>query len=387
MLKQKPDRCWYSYLLGLVLLVGAATPLQAQVLPLDQKNTINGNWLIYEPGATQLSPYIADLHTNYNAVHQWVSITPAQPFEISFKAKKEQCLYLNNQLIFVADSALNYTLDLTAYLSRVKPVEGRYLLTVWHPYQHPDIRTFRNKVKEQESQQAAQRPFSVVVREYVNQNVFILFLLLIALLYGALKATFPADFNDIFLGSFSRSSIEQGFLSKPVTWSVILFVLGFSLSLALLIAAIHTNVQHFVLFNRLFPVSEADITTKILFYSALIFLFVLIKYLFLRIMAFIFGLEQLVLLQYREFLRTILFWGMFLPVIMLVYLSFNITEPKTVLFISNLTVSLLLLFTCIRIFTTVNKKASVLNLHLFSYLCATEVIPLAIMLKLIVFNY
>jgi hypothetical protein len=364
-------------------------PLQAQVLPLDQKNTINGNWLIYEPGATQLSPYIADLHTGYNAVHQWVSITPAQPFEISFTAKKEQCIYLNNQLVFVADSALNYTLELTAYLSRVKPVEGRYLLTVWHPYQHPDISTFRNKVKEQEGQQqTAQRPFSVVVREYVNQNVFILFLLLIALLYGALKATFPADFNDIFnLGSFSRSSIEQGFLSKPVTWSVILFVLGFSLSLALLIAAIHTNVQHFVLFNRLFPVSEADITTKILFYSALIFLFVLIKYLFLRIMGFIFGLEQLVLLQYREFLRTILFWGMFLPVIMLVYLSFNIIEPQTVLFISNLTVSLLLLFTCIRIFTTVNKKASVLNLHLFSYLCATEVIPLAIMLKLIVFNY
>ncbi|WP_255474252.1 DUF4271 domain-containing protein [Pontibacter qinzhouensis] len=372
-----------------MLVTGVAAPLQAQVLPLDQKNTINDNWLVYEPGATQLSPYIADLHTDYNAVHQWVSITPAQPFAISFTAKKEQCVYLNNQLIFVADSALNYSLDLTAYLNRVKPVEGRYLLTVWHPYQHPDVSTFKNKVQEQENQQqSVQRPFSVMVREIVNQNVFILFLLLIGLLYGALKASFPSDFNDIFsLGSFSHSSIEQGFLSKPITWSVILFILTFSLSLALLIGAIHTNVQHFVLFNRLFPVSEADITTKILFYSVAIFLFILIKYLFLRIMGFIFGLEQLVLLQYREFLRTILFWGMLLPVIMLLYLSFNITQPETVLLISNLAVTLLLIFTIIRIFTTVNKKASVLNLHLFSYLCATEVIPLAIILKLIVFNY
>jgi len=169
--------------------------------------------------------------------------------------------------------------------------------------------------------------------------------------------------------------------------SSLLFLLAFSLTLALLIAAIHTNVQQYQLVNQLFPVSEADIATKVLFYTLLIFVVILLKYLFLKVMGFIFGLEQVVRVQYREFIRSMLFLGIFLPLVMLLYLALNTTIPGTILLISNLAVSIVLIVTLLRVFTVVNKKAPVLNLHLFSYLCATEVIPLAIMLKLIVFNF
>ena len=82
-----------------------------------------------------------------------------------------------------------------------------------------------------------------------------------------------------------------------------------------------------------------------------------------------------------------LFLGIFLPVVMLLYLALYNVIPETILLVSNLAVSFVLIITIMRVFSTVNKKASVLNLHLFSYLCATEVIPLAIMLKLTVFNF
>lgn len=385
---QKYNSGIWHYLLLLVL-ISSWQPVQAQVLPLDQKNTITGNWLVQEAGASQLTPYVAELHASHNAVHQWLSITPSQPFIIGFTAKKDQTLFLNNQLVFVADSAHTYTLDLSKHVLNLVPVEGKYLLTVWHPSQHPNVNTIRNQVSVSDNpQQSRQRPLTARVREYVNQNAFIIFLLLICLLYGSLKFTFPADFSNIFsLWIFSRSSSDQEVYTRAITWSGILFILTFSLSLALVIAAIHTNIQHFLLFNQLFPVSEADITTKILFYSALIFLFILLKYIFLSIMGFIFGLEQVVPLQYHEFLRTTLFLGLFLPVVMLLYLAFNTTIPETVIHVSNLAVTLLLVLTMVRVFDIVNKKAPVLNLHLFSYLCATEVIPLAIMLKLIVFNY
>ncbi|WP_114782837.1 DUF4271 domain-containing protein [Botryobacter ruber] len=373
----------------LLALASIAWPLQAQVLPLDQKNTITANWLVQEPGATQLVPYVAELHSSHHAVHQWLSITTSQPFLVGFTAKKDQCLFLNNQLIFVADSAHTYMLDLSQHVGNIEPVEGKYLLTVWHPSQHPNVSTFRNQVSVRDAlQQLNRRPLTVRVREYVNQNAFIIFLLLICLLYGSLKVTFPADFSSIFsLWILNRPDSSQDMYVRSITWSGILFIVTFSLSLALVIAAIHTNIQHFLLFNQLFPVSEADITTKILFYAALIFLFILLKYIFLSIMGFIFGLEQVVPLQYQEFLRTTLFLGLFLPVVMLVYLAFNATMPERVIHISNLAVTLLLVLTMVRVFDAVNKKAPVLNLHLFSYLCATEVIPLAIMLKLIVFNY
>jgi hypothetical protein len=134
-------------------------------------------------------------------------------------------------------------------------------------------------------------------------------------------------------------------------------------------------------------VSETDITSRILFYTLLIFAFVLLKLLFLTLMGYIFDLTPLVSLQYREFVRTLLFMGIFFPLIMIVYLAFNTIVPQLVLLISNIAISTILIVTVLRIFYTLNKKFSLRNLHLFSYICATEIIPLIILLKLIVFNY
>ncbi|EJF09950.1 hypothetical protein O71_11941 [Pontibacter sp. BAB1700] len=366
-------------------------PLQAQVLPLEQKNTLNGNWQVYDAGSSDLVPYATALHGGYSAVHQWVTMAPSKPFVIEFTAQKDLCLFLNNQLIFTADSTSNYTFDLATWNKRVKPVNGRYLLSVWHPSQHPNVGSFRNRVQaERNDNETMQGSFSVRLREYVNQNAFIIFMLLIGLLYGSLKTTFPSDFQAVFgVQSFWRTrSLDEGILTKPLgTWSGVLFIVAFSMSMALLIAAIHTNVQHVRIFNRLFPVSESDITTKILFYTFLIFAVILLKYLFLKVMGYIFGLEQIVQVQFSEFLRSLLFLGLFLPVVMLLYLSLNQVAPDTVLTVSSMAVLLLLVITIIRVFVTVNKQTSVINLHLFSYLCATEVIPLAIMLKFIVFNF
>ncbi|WP_235861317.1 DUF4271 domain-containing protein [Pontibacter flavimaris] len=381
----------YNFIFLLLFIVWQV-PVQGQVLPLEQKNTITGNWLVQPEEGTQLVPYVASQHARYNALHQWLPITQAQPFNIAFAAPRDLCLFLNNRLIFKADSTANYTLNLAKYSGGTEPVEGKYLLTVWHPAQQPNVKTFRNvPLVADTRQENGQRPFSVQMREYVNQNAFILFMLMIGLIYGLLRVSYPADFKSQFdLNRFLHASPTEGLYSvgKPVgAVSNMLFVLAFSLSMALLIAAIHTNVQHVRLFNRLFPVSEADITTKILFYTLLIFGIVLLKYVFLKVMAFVFGLGSLVQLQYREFLRSLLFMGLFLPLVMLLYLSLNMMMPETILLISSLAVALLLVITILRVFYAVNKKASVINLHLFSYLCATEVIPLAIMLELIVFNF
>lgn len=375
-----------------VLLLWCCKAAQAQPLPLEQKNTITKNWLVYQSESAELLPYISKVHSGYNALHQWVAITDAQPFLVDFTAPKDLCLLLNNKLFFKADSTAVYTLDLKKYSEGIKPVKGNYLLTVWHPDQQPDVASFKNHITEiYDITPQSKRPFAVKFREYVNQNAFILFILLIGLIYGWLRSNFPADFAGIFnLGTLHdrAGSMQQAPLIKPIgSWSGVLFILAFSLSIALVIAAIHTNVQHVRLFNRLFPVSEADLTTKIIFYTFLVFGFILFKYLFLKVMGFIFGLEQVVDLQYREFLRSILFLGMFLPVVMLLYLALNAAMPQTILLISNLAVSLLLVLAILRVFFVVNTKAPILNLHLFSYLCATEVIPLAIMLKLIVFNF
>jgi hypothetical protein len=388
---QKPK--FLSPLLWVLLLwCGFVPPSGAQVLPIEQENSITTNWLVYKSGTNELVPYVEGANTENHALHQWLQIIPDNTFPVSFVAPKGLCLFLNNQLIFVANATEVYKLNLAPYARNIKPKQGKYLLTVWHPNQQPVVNSFKNVevLQQGEVKQAGDSTFVVRAREYVNLNAFIIFTLLLGLLYGALKSNYPADFSSLYnINSFMRvSSLQEGFLSKPISsWSSILFVLVFSLSLALLIAAIHTEVMHIRLLNQFIPASASGISSKVILYTVLIFLFILLKYLFLKTMSFIFGLEEVVHLQYREFLRTILFLGIFLPVVVLFYLAFNASMPQIILIISNLAVAFMLIITIVRVFATVNTKVSVLNLHLFSYLCATEVIPLAIILKLIVFNF
>jgi hypothetical protein len=377
-------------LLGLFLALCGVKAV-GQALPLQEENTLTSDWVVTGNDNNKLVPYAVGGGYRNQAIHQWLQISTDRSFSITFAAPEGLCLFLNNQLIFTADSTASYTINLANYAEQIKSEEGKYLLTVWHPKQQPIVGTFKNTpALQQQAQQAGQKPLIIRAREYINKNSFILFMLLIGLLYGALRSSYTADFKSLYsINSFFRvNALQEGFLAKPLSsWSSILFIVVFSLSLALLIAAIHTNVQHIRLLNQFFPVSEADISTKVLVYTITIFLFILLKYLFLKVMSYIFGLENVVQLQYREFLRTILFLGIFLPAIILFYLAFNTTIPNSIVLISNLVVGLVLVITVVRVFATVNTRVSVLNLHLFSYLCATEVIPLAIILKLIVFNF
>jgi hypothetical protein len=363
-------------------------PAAAQVLPLEQRNTLNDNWLVQDELSGQLVPLTKQI--DVKALHQWVYIDESQPFRISFAAPKATSLFLNNKLIFSADSTHTYSADLTKLSSKIKPFKGKYLLTIWHPEQQPRVKSFQNINNNLNTGHADKEIISVKTREYLNQNVYIILLLFTGLIYGYLRVNYTADFNSLFSAdSFMRiSALDEGLLAKPIgSLASILFVLAFSISLSLLIVALHTNVHQIKLFNQIIQVSGADITTKVIFYTILIFFVILLKYLFIKVMSFIFGLEQVAGIQYREFVRTLLFLGVLLPFVMLFYLVFHLSEAGTILTISNIVISLLLIITTIRVSATVNTKTTILNLHLFSYLCATEVIPLAIMLKLIVYNF
>jgi hypothetical protein len=109
--------------------------------------------------------------------------------------------------------------------------------------------------------------------------------------------------------------------------------------------------------------------------------------LYVAILGYTFGLEPLVNIQYREFLRTTLLAGLFLPLVLLLYLSLNGSFPNAVAWTASATIGFVLVGTVLRVARTLHHHTSLLNLHLFAYLCATEVLPLLVLLKLIVFTY
>ncbi|WP_426490097.1 DUF4271 domain-containing protein [Hymenobacter sp. 102] len=388
-------RVWVVWLLVVSLWPAlAATAAEYRPLPPAPRAGLTADWLIFDAPRNRLILYLPDYHTPTHAYYQWLSIRPGKPLRISFTAREKLSLFLDNRLVFSADTTAPYTIDLAALLPAGSSA-GSHLLCVWQPDALPNLASFTNTapvVKSPDASRLTPGPAGAQprLRGHQGQNVFVGFLLLIGLCYGALRATYQPGFVRIYQvdGLWSKATAEQDFLVKPtLTWLNLALVLLFSLSFALLLVAIHTNVQSIVILRRLFDVAESAIVVRVLLYTALVAGFVLGKYLFLELMGYIFDVTELVTLQYREFIRTILSMGLFLPVVMLLYLGLNQRLPETVLWVSNGVVSLMLIGTVLRVGRTLHHKTSLLNLHLFSYLCATEVIPLIILLKLIVFTY
>ena len=213
---------------------------------------------------------------------------------------------------------------------------------------------------------------------------------MLGLSYGAVRVTYQPGLARIFQIDelFGSGSDQQAFLAKPAfSFLNLLLVLLFALSFALLLTAIHTDLQNLPLLRRFFDVPETAIVARVLLYTAVITAFVFGKYIYVSILAYIFGLQSLVNVQYREFLRTTLLSGLFLPLALLLYLSLNGNFPRTVTWAASAVIGMVLIGTVLRVARTLHHHASLLNLHLFAYLCGTEVLPLLVLLKLIVFTY
>jgi predicted secreted protein len=208
--------------------------------------------------------------------------------------------------------------------------------------------------------------------------------------YGAVRTTYQPGLARIFQLEelFGNGSDQQAFLAKPAFSLLnLLLVLLFALSCALLLTAIHTDLQNLPLLRQFFNVPETAIVARVLLYTAIITAFVFGKYVYVGILGYTFGLQPLVDVQYREFLRTTLLAGLVFPAVLLLYLGLNTGHPQAVAVAASSAIALVLVGTVLRVGHTLHQHASLLNLHLFAYLCATEVLPLLVLLKLIVFAY
>jgi hypothetical protein len=382
----------FAVVFWLALLPQPAVAAEYRPLPPAWAVGLTDEWLLHDAPRNRLILYLPGYHVPAHAYYQWLRLRPGQPFPISFAAQPGLSLFINNQLVFTAKAAATYSLDLARLLPNPPPA-GPLLLAVWQPEGFPALASFSSgpPVPAVAAGPASQ-PLRALPRlpGQQGQNVFLACLLLLGLCYGGVRATYRPGLSRIFQVEdlFGGASDQSSFLAKPVfTLLNLLLVLLFAFSLALLLVAIRTNLQNLPLVRQFFDVPESAIVARVLVYTLLIAGFVLLKYLFLELMGYIFDVQALVGIHYREFLRSTLLAGLALPLVLLLYLGFNAIRPAPVSWVANAVVLLLLSGTVLQVARTLHRRSSLLTLQLFAYLCTTEVLPLAIMLKLIVFVY
>ena len=386
--------CW-QWLWSLLLLAAAASSVRAseyRQLPPAAPIALSADWLIHDAARNRLIFYLPSYHQPARVYYQWVRVSHSQSFPLSFTAQPGLSLFLDNQLIFTARTATTYSLNL-AQLLPARLADGNHLLAVWQPDGAPALASFSGVILPST---LAGRPQNEVGQAQPRlpgpqgQTVYLGFLLVLGLSYGAVRVTYQPGLARIFQIDelFGNGSDQQAFLAKPAFSLLnLLLVLLFALSFALLLTAIHTDLQNLPLLRRFFDVPETAIVARVLLYTAVITTFMFGKYVYVSTLAYIFGLQSLVNVQYREFLRTTLLSGLFLPLALLLYLSLNGSFPRTVTWAASAVIGMVLIGTVLRVARTLHHHASLLNLHLFAYLCATEVLPLLVLLKLIVFTY
>ena len=385
---------WLRLWLVLALIVGwwPARASEYHQLPPAAPTALSADWLIHDAARNRLVFYLPGYHQPAHAYYQWVRVDRRQPFPLAFTAQPGLSLFVDNQLVFTARTATTYSLDL-ARLLPAQLVPGRHLLAVWQPDGSPALASF-----------SGVRPTSIAMGQSVaavdqaqprlpapqGQNVYLSFLLVLGLSYGAIRTTYQSGLAHIFQVEelFGGGGNQQTFLVKPAFSLLnLLLVLLFALSFALLLTAIHTDLQNLPLLRRFFNVPETAVVARVLLYTAVITAFIFGKYVYVGLLGYIFGLQLLLNVQYREFLRTTLLAGLFLPLVLLLYISLNGSYPRTVAGAASAAIGVILVGTVVRVARTLHHHASLLNLHLFAYLCASEVLPLLVLLKLIVFTY
>jgi hypothetical protein len=362
-------------------------------LPPASPTSLSADWLIHDAARNRLIFYLPGYHQPAHAYYQWVRLSRSQSFPLSFAAQPGLSLFIDNQLVFTARTATTYSLDLAHLLPAQLPA-GSHLLAVWQPDGYPALSSFSGVGTSSSAAGPAAAKLVQAAQPRLpgpqGQNVYLGFLLVLGLCYGAVRTTYQPGLARIFQVEelFGNGSDQQAFLAKPAFSLLnLLLVLLFALSFALLLTAIHTDLQNLPLLRQFFNVPETAIVARVLLYTAIITAFVFGKYVYVGILGYTFGLQPLVDVQYREFLRTTLLAGLALPLVLLLYLGLNTGHPRTVAWAASAAIALVLVGTVIRVGHTLHQHASLMNLHLFAYLCATEVLPLLVLLKLIVFTY
>lgn len=376
----------YWLLAGLLLVTLSARAQRRELAPGTTAPRLGQAWLWLDAEAGRLRPYIPGVSPAVRVLYHQLPLSSEEKAgrQVRLRARAGQCVLIDNQLVFSAPASGTYALDLTPYLHRARP-----LLAIWHPTADPDLGIFLSSAPAGVSPQPAVTSARPRIHPPPDsaRNVFIIVLALVGILYGSLRAAFGislSHFLRLELATRQGGEVRLAVGALPSTSLTALFGLGFALSFALLLVVVQTNFERTGLLRYLFPPSDSDVLLRIGLYTIIVIAFVVLRYIFLAIVGYVFDLTALVGMQYAAFVRTLLLAGAYVPPTILLHLVLAEDSPVLASRISNLLLVLLLVAVVVRSVLALRGRYSLINPHLFAYLCATEVIPLLVLFRLIV---
>jgi len=374
---------------GLIVLVLCVVGVVAKAQPEVMRQELEEQWLVYVEEEGVYVPLTSRTVRNVTSASFFLDTRTNKNRTLNICLGEASSLHLNGTLVDVFGGAecRAYNID---SLAKVYEKDSLFL-TVYDPHfdfdQYRFFYTLNTSVVYFPQEETKVESYEIFPRSTTPIKSFFLITLLILLIYFAvIKATFPRIFASYY--SISRivdfrirsgESLAIRFFNKGNV--AILFFHSMVVSFIFMILADFSSPVQFLLGTM----DHLGLDMWLLYWvtmSVLVFTTLGLKYLLIRVVTSLFKLTSIRDLHFLDFVRLAMVFYAFLFGCVIV---FGLGFPEWggshwKLVSSSIVVFLLLRF--LLILVKLINSVPFRKLHLFSYLCTTEIIPLIISLKI-----
>lgn len=345
----------------------------------DQFETVydlQNDWLFYSADDQSYLPYIPKNEVHTKAIHFKLDLDRFPGDRLIIHAYKGLSLLVQNQYIgyFGGDTTTVFSLDsLKAHYG-----QPQLWITLYHP--EGNFKFLYTYIGKQKIFSISRSPVNEIVSRQRNRDKS-LFSIIIIVIFGIftwLLNVFPQDFKEFFNVSavFTLRSVDEDiYKSKVLSKTQLVFLFGHSLLLSyLMISFFYFRSQQ----GGAGAAFDHEILPWWIYNGVLWFGLILFKYLLVSVFSFLFDMRDKINLYFFDFIKlSVSFYSaVFLFVIVVFFSGYHHLENTV-----NFLIKLAIIFSFVRfiiLYFKLRGSTSIKNLHLFSYLCSTELLPIVL---------
>ncbi|HXA01351.1 MAG TPA: DUF4271 domain-containing protein [Cytophagaceae bacterium] len=343
---------------------------------------LSDEWLVFDRKSNSYVPFLERPHF-YQALSRKIDLEKYREYNLNFIADPGLSLFINNKLYYTNPTSRIFFVRFSLNSIPQGKFKTEDLITFYNSrkglpekdcYIGQDLQV-KNGYKE-----TTHLFPEILKKKFQGDNIFIVLFLIIMFLFGLVKNKYPKKFMEFY--DYSRilpvSAPEDNFILEIYSIPSILFILINAVSCSLLLGIVAEGRQ------TLFGLSYASVG-GILIVAGITIMIYFIKYFYLKMLGNIFNLRQIIRIQFFELIKVSSKLNL-VCVPLALFFFYSRSEMLEISYKYFLyTLILCGLIAVIRISFLIFKYSNFRNIYLFSYLCITEILPLIIIIKVILF--
>jgi hypothetical protein len=383
-----------SFFILLLSLVNVAIADVPQSDAYQVVQNLEEQWMVYDSEYKGYVPFLKEMHGNPSALYLELNLDSYKGYFLQVSHTQGGYLFIQAQLYkkIASQEQIRLSIDSLKNLQQKSAI----LISLYNASGHttmPSVAMVRKVTASKDiglAEQSDVTPLKPATRSGLGDFI-ILSALLIVTLYAFLWNYHPKAFNSYYslksLFSFSFKE-DTVFVSRPLSRISMLFIFAHSMLLSFLYILIQKSSGGLAINDHYLQNSVTFVNLFSYFFiaTAVVFGLILGKYMFIYLLGNLFNLSKIVHMHFFEYLLySRVFYTIVVATVFVLYISYPALLPEAIEEI----IFVIVVFNFVRLFIinfALNRFTSVKNLYLFSYLCATELTPLLIGIKVLIGN-